>query len=184
MSNDNLPQLANPFFDRPDSPEYKAFEERRNRGTDKFSEAVERQSRTTLFQKTVDGRDIITGTEADRDAIGYRHEMDGKPKHGRDAIFFFPESFNALRKELYENWPKLWAVVGWRMANRAEEFVEGMNAALDIAVMFDTEKVDFISRTFYDSIKGKPAVLDTLFAERAQSVFTAPVMLRDDFGKE
>ena len=123
----------------------------------KILEDADKVRKAGLFNTTIDGFPIITGSDSDRDDKLHRHDFDparSKAKHGRDAFYFFPESFNELRKELTSgHWENLWAVVGWRMAHRAEEFVECMNEALDLAVVFDTEKVDFISRTYLNELR-------------------------------
>ncbi len=122
-------------------------------------EAIDKVAKTGLYQQTSSGADIITGDDGrDRDDKKYRHDTSGPKKEGRDAIFMFPESYNQLRKELHDHWPNLWAAVSWRMAYRAEEFVEQMNAALDVAVVFDTEKVDFISTTYLNLLRKKRGV--------------------------
>ena len=75
-----------------------------------------------------------------------------KPATGndlQDKIYMFPESYNELRRELVTYWTHtIWPQVAWRMAFRAEEFVETMNEILGVAVVFDTAKVDFICRTY------------------------------------
>jgi hypothetical protein len=59
-----------------------------------------------------------------------------------DKIYMFPESYNALRRELHDYWPNLWSAVSWSMAHKAEEFVERMNDALETKVQFDGNKVE------------------------------------------
>lgn len=115
-------------------------------------EEVDKVKKAGLYNTTVDGRPIITGGESDRDSGIYRHSLDGKAKNFDQKIYMFPESYNQLRKELHDYWPALWAVVQWSLAHRAEEFVEIMNEALGLAVVFDTEKVDFISTTFLNRL--------------------------------
>jgi hypothetical protein len=68
-------------------------------------------------------------------------------------IYMFPESYNALRRELHEYWPHLWSYVSWAMANRAELFVERMNDALDLKVNFDSQKVDAICTIYLDALQ-------------------------------
>lgn len=47
---------------------------------------------------------------------------------GGVKIFLFPESYNNLRMELYDNWrDTIWKDVQWAMAFDAEMFVEKMN---------------------------------------------------------
>lgn len=74
-------------------------------------------------------------------------------KHVSEKLYFFPESFNALRLELVNYWPHLWQLVGWRMANNAQEFVIKMNDALDLNVQFDTGKVDSICKVYLNKLR-------------------------------
>lgn len=118
-------------------------------------EDADKVRKAGLYNTTVDGRDIRSASPTELDQGKYKHSLDGKVKNFDEKIFMFPESYNALRKELVENWPNLWALVGWRMAHRAEEFVEYMNDALDVAVVFDTEAVDFICSTYLSLLRKK-----------------------------
>jgi hypothetical protein len=172
MSNDSSINFENPFHDRPGSKDYHGFEERMKRLKEKQANEIAKVGRTTLLERDSMGRDIISGTDADRDELRYRHDVSGneRQKEFSDKIYMFPESYNALRRELVEHWPELWALVGWRMANRAEEFVEYMNVACDIHVIFDTEKVDFISKTY----------LGRLQEMRANSFSLSNVVLLED----
>lgn len=77
---------------------------------------------------------------------------DSHKKNFDEKIYWFPESYNQLRKEIFENWPNLWAVVGYRMAFIAEEFVENMNAALDMNLVLDSEKVDAICTAYLEAL--------------------------------
>lgn len=107
------------------------------------------EPRRTMLPLIADGTPIISGDDSDIDEKKHRHDFDGKPKHGQEAIFMFPESYNELRRELSTHWTHtIWPAVAWRMAFRAEEFVEEMNAILGVAVVFDTDKVDFICKTY------------------------------------
>jgi len=119
-------------------------------------EDADKVRKAGLYNQTVGGRDILSASPSQLDKGKYRHDYDPNSKRNFDEkIFMFPESYNALRKELHDNWPNLWALVGWRMAHRAEEFVEYMNDALDLAVVFDTEAVDFICTTYLNALKKK-----------------------------
>lgn len=109
-----------------------------------------------LYNTTVSGAPILSADPSQVDKGIYKHKWEpNKVKNFDEKIFMFPESYNELRKELHNHWPELWAIVSWRMAHRAEEFVEQMNAALDLAVVFDTEAVDFISTTFLNALRKK-----------------------------
>jgi len=114
------------------------------------------EPRRTMLPLTADGKPIISGDDSDIDEKKHRHDYDGKPKHGQEAIFMFPESYNELRRELVTYWTHtIWPQVAWRMAFRAEEFVETMNEILGVAVVFDTAKVDFICRTYLEILRNK-----------------------------
>jgi hypothetical protein len=75
-----------------------------------------------------------------------------------EKIYMFPESFNALRKEMYENWPNLFREVGHCMAFNAIEFVEAMDAALDTRTTFDSDKVDAICQKYLDLLRNKRGI--------------------------
>jgi hypothetical protein len=75
--------------------------------------------------------------------------------HITDKIFMFPESYNALRRELVYNFPTLWEVVGWNMAFKAEDFVAQMNDALDLKVQLDGNKIDATCKIFLDALRKK-----------------------------
>jgi hypothetical protein len=78
--------------------------------------------------------------------------------HVTDKVYMFPESYTALRRELSEHWPNLWALVAWRMAFKAEEFMEYMNEALDLRLQFDTQKVDAICKIYLDALRKKRGI--------------------------
>lgn len=119
-------------------------------------EDADKVRKAGLYNTTVDGAPIIAADPTQLDKGVYKHDYQPERKLNFDQkIYMFPESYNALRKELVQYWPNLWAVVSWRMAHRAEEFVEEMNKALDLAVVFDTEAVDFISQTFLTALRKK-----------------------------
>lgn len=75
--------------------------------------------------------------------------------HILEKTYFFPEPYNALRIELYENWPKLWEVVGYVMAYDGPVFVELMDAALDTRTTFDTATVGGICAKYLDLLRAK-----------------------------
>lgn len=74
-------------------------------------------------------------------------------KNFDQKIYMFPESYNALRKELYEEWPEIWQLVGWVMGNNGPEFVSRMNAGLQMNLQFDTNKVDSICKTYLNRLR-------------------------------
>jgi hypothetical protein len=81
--------------------------------------------------------------------------IEQKQRNFDQKIYMFPDSFNALRAEIHDHWPTLWALVSWRMANNAPEFVDVMNDALDLNVIFDTEQVGAICDTFLTALRKK-----------------------------
>lgn len=95
---------------------------------------------------------LLTGGESARDSV--KHDISNtNSKNFDQKIYMFPESYNALRREIYENWPTLWALVSWRMANKAEEFIEHMNEATDLNIVFDTEKVEWICDQYLTKLR-------------------------------
>lgn len=75
--------------------------------------------------------------------------------HISEKVYLFPDSFNALRIEMYEHWPNLFQAVGWAMANDAIKFIETMDDALDTKTTFDSAKVDAISKKYLDLLRAK-----------------------------
>lgn len=72
-----------------------------------------------------------------------------------EKVYMMPESFNALRRELYENWPRLFALVGHAMAFDAVRFLELMDGALDTKTTFDSQKVDGTCKKYLDLLRAK-----------------------------
>lgn len=87
---------------------------------------------------------FVPTDDADKDKGVYKHQLDGRPKNFDQKVYMFPESFNALRRELSENWPTLWKGCQWFMANDALSFMEIMNETTGLHIQFDTEKVGWI----------------------------------------
>jgi hypothetical protein len=93
----------------------------------------------------------------------YAGEEAAKRKNFDQKIYMFPESFNALRKELFEHWPTLFMQVNPEtgtslahdMVNNAVQFVGTMNGALDLTVQMDSDNIDAICRTFLDELRVK-----------------------------
>lgn len=73
-------------------------------------------------------------------------------------IYMFPESYNALRKELIHEWPVYWVAVQWHMAFDAAGFVSMMNVICDRNIQFDTQKVDATCKEFLNSLRKKRGV--------------------------
>ena len=93
----------------------------------------------------------------------YTGDDAAKKKNFDQKIYLFPESFNALRRELYEHWPTFFMQVNpetrtslaYDMANNAPQFVGVMNEALDLAVQMDSDNIDAICKEFLDALRGK-----------------------------
>lgn len=105
--------------------------------------------RRTVAEKSITTEGpMLIATEQDTDkALGYHyHDMDKseKTKNFDQKVYMFPPAYNALRKELYENWPTLWPVVSWYMVHRPEEFCGLMNGATDLRVVFDSGAVNWM----------------------------------------
>lgn len=90
-------------------------------------------------------------------------EQASKQKNFDQKIYLFPQSFNALRRELHDNWKVLFyqtpcengAPLSWNMAHDAVYFVAMLNDALDLHVQFDTENVSGICHTFLNALRKK-----------------------------
>jgi hypothetical protein len=82
------------------------------------------------------------------------HKIGDNPNaHITDKIYLFPESYNALRREISDHWPSLWMLVGWTMAHQAEDFVAVMNDALGMKIQFDGNKVDVTCATYLNELR-------------------------------
>jgi len=85
-------------------------------------------------------------------------QSEQKPATGddlADKIYMFPESYNALRDELYHYWPELWKTVGYVMAFDAIAFIEMMDAALDVKTTWDSAKVGAICHRYWNELRAK-----------------------------
>ena len=75
--------------------------------------------------------------------------------HFSEKVYLFPESYNALRTELYSNWPALFQVVGHHMVFDAPHFLELMDQALDTKTTFDSDKVEAICHKYLNLLRNK-----------------------------
>jgi hypothetical protein len=89
------------------------------------------------------------------DQVGRMNKPAAPDAHVSDKVYLFPESYNALRTELNDNWPALFAQVGWCMAFDAIHFVEMMDAALDTKTTFDSDKVSAICHKYLNLLRNK-----------------------------
>jgi len=103
---------------------------------------------------------MSTDQRTDKEKGLHHHDMSGdaSTKNFDQKIYMMPESFNELRKEISTHWPNLWAQVGWPMAFAANIFVEQMNAALDMTLVLDSEKVDAICTEYLEALWKKRGV--------------------------
>lgn len=88
--------------------------------------------------------DAVSGAQAARPGANFD-----------EKIYWMPEVFNALRRELNENWPHLFARVGWAMAFDAPTFIEMMDAALDTKTGFDSDRVEATCAKYLDMLRIK-----------------------------
>jgi hypothetical protein len=89
------------------------------------------------------------------DAVGHAPlaPEEAATKHVSELLYMFPESYNALRRELVANWPNLWAFTGYNMAFNAGQFVHDMNDALGMKIQYDTQKVDATCTAFLNELR-------------------------------
>src|SRR6478752_2174354 len=85
-----------------------------------------------------------------------KHDPNTDPKaHISKKVYMFPEAYNALRKELEDNFPHLYQYVGNDMAFNAQRFIHKMDEALDTVTQFDSGNVDGICKRFLDELRKK-----------------------------
>lgn len=89
------------------------------------------------------------------DQVGRMNKEAPKDAHVSDKVYLFPESYNALRIELDQHWPSLFAQVGYAMAMDAISFIEMMDAALDTRTTFDSDKVSAICHKYLNLLRNK-----------------------------
>lgn len=88
-------------------------------------------------------------------ALGYHYHDLSVPENLKNfdqKIYLFPPAFNALRRELNDNWPVLWALSSWYMAYRAEEFCAIMNDATDLRIIFDSGAVNWMCEQWLNKL--------------------------------
>lgn len=86
---------------------------------------------------------------------GRMHKPAPENAHISDKVYLFPESYNALRIELHDNWPQLWQAVSYYMAFDSVTFIEQMDAALDCKTTFDSAKVSAICHRYLNLLRNK-----------------------------
>lgn len=86
-------------------------------------------------------------------------------KHVSESVYWCSAEFNALRKELFEEWseageaigrPNLWAKHGWKMAFQPDMFVVDMCSDLGLVFTgFDSGKEAEICLRFLNALREK-----------------------------
>lgn len=70
-------------------------------------------------------------------------------------LILFPDSFNALRKELYENWREsIWPRVSYAMVWDKQVFMDVMNEVTG-CLCPDILDLDTMSKTYLDALRMK-----------------------------
>lgn len=98
-------------------------------------------------------------TDKARGCSYHNHDESGQSSKNFDQkILWFPPHYNYLRQELYENWQPLWALVGYRMFARHEEFVEWMNEATNLKLVLDSQAVDWLCEQYLKRLRAMRGV--------------------------
>jgi hypothetical protein len=92
---------------------------------------------------------------------GQKDSLVDSKAHISQKIYYFPESFNALRRELEENYPNFFNSVNpevgmspaYAMVFDAPKFVGMCNGATDGVVQFDSHNVDGICKEFLNKFR-------------------------------
>lgn len=90
-----------------------------------------------------------------------KHDMEGSESKSFDRkVYMMPESYNALRREMQQNYPTLWEGVGWFMAfDFGGRFVELMDAACDTkTLVMGTDYVDNMCKRWLNALRQKRGV--------------------------
>lgn len=96
----------------------------------------------------------------------YSGEAAAKQKNFDQKVYLFPESFNALRRELEDHYPTLFHTpdpetgtsLAYDMAFDSASFIGKLNGALDLAVQYDSGDVDGVCKTFLNALRIKRGV--------------------------
>lgn len=72
--------------------------------------------------------------------------------------YYFPESYNELRKELHDYHPAIWKKVQWFMAFDRELFIENMNRILGARILFE-EDIDVLCKHYLHILQKKRIVV-------------------------
>lgn len=110
------------------------------------------------------GRDTYTLPANQRHS--YVDDATSKRRSFDQKVYLFPESFNALRRELQENYknffesvnPEVGVSPAWAMVHDAAQFIGLMNGAFDCVEQMDSENVDGICKVFLNAARKKRGV--------------------------
>lgn len=102
----------------------------------------------------------VAGSDAALDSHN-RHAPVDKNAPFDKKVYYFPEEFNALRRELEENWNEFFTTVNplsgtspaYCMVFDAPQFIGYCNGITGLAVQFDTENVSGICKTFLNAFR-------------------------------
>lgn len=124
----------------------------------------EYQARKNLLDSTAPDQ-TRAGSDAALDS--HQRTVASKPNDSFDKkVYFFPESFNALRRELQENWREFFEEVNpltgtspaYCMVFDAPQFIGYCNGFTGLTVQFDSESVDAICQTFLNKFRNMRGV--------------------------
>lgn len=95
-----------------------------------------------------------------------RHNPARKNDNIDKKVYLFPESFNALRRELDENWREFFHTVNptsgtspaWCMVFDAAQFIGYCNGFTGLSLQMDSENVDGICKTFLNAFRSMRGV--------------------------
>ena len=152
MSTSNPPDSRNPV-----RKFYSPIEEALRAADDELAARQEELQRAQHSGEVVGGDRKLDSSQ--------QHNWDGdaaaRKKNFDQKVYYFPESFNALRREMEQYWPTLFTAVNpeigksiaYCMVFDAPQFVALMNEALDLTVQMDSDNVDGICKQFLDALR-------------------------------
>lgn len=130
----------------------------------KQEEEEARHRQETLFAKQTDN---LGAAGSDTKLPGHQQNKAARDgAHFSEKVYLFPESFNALRRELEENWQTFFIEVNmdvglspaYAMVFDAPKFVGMCNGFFDLMIQFDSESVDGICKEILDAARKKRGV--------------------------
>lgn len=125
---------------------------------DRF-EARKKELEASAPDESTPGSDAALGEHERHNPVAPNASFDKK-------VYFFPESFNALRRELEENWrdffltasPDTGTSPAWCMVFDAPQFIGFMNGFTGLSIQVDTGSVDYICKQFLNALRAKRGV--------------------------